>query len=89
MTTYSGDVTLPDGRQFHGVVRYTPIDRDTGAADMMSCEITYLDGEEVPAEVQNEPLKMLPPGYHDCLFLWECVVELLSKQAPDDDDYGY
>lgn len=85
MPRYSGDVTLPDGRQFRAVVIYGPTEPDTNAATMRSCEIYYMDDTEVPVEVQNEPLKVLLPNYHDCIFLWELVHDLVLLTEPDYD----
>jgi hypothetical protein len=47
-----------------------------------------MDDTEVPSEVQNEPLKVLPANYFDCIFLWELVHDLVL-QLPPDYDYDY
>ena len=88
MPEYSGDVTLLDGRQFHGVVRFTERERDTGASDMISAAIYDMEGNELDADAQNEEIEW-PNSYDGKDYLWSIIVDLLADQPPDEEDYGY
>lgn len=86
MARYSGDVTLPDGRQFHVVAVYD-WEPDTNAGNLLSCEITTLEGEEVGTEEWNTEVAW--PNQYDpdaMAYLWEVCVDLVSLQEPEDYD---
>jgi hypothetical protein len=96
MPKYSGDVTLPDGRQFHAVATFTqrewdtsifaPDGADLNASSLINAEIYTLEGEEVDADVQNELIDW-PSSYGGKAYLWEALVDLVIQQPPDEEDY--
>jgi hypothetical protein len=83
MTKYSGDVTLPDGRQFHVVAKFRNGDVD-------DVEIEDTEGNLLDADAQSEEIlwpNRYDPNWHN--YLWEVCVDLVCQQPPDDDDWGY
>jgi hypothetical protein len=89
MPKYSGDVTLPDGRQFHAVVCFSQQEWDTGASDMLYAKIYDMEGNEVDADIQNEELEW-PIDSDSKNYLWSVVVDLLlENNLEDEEDYGY
>lgn len=84
MSRYSGDVTLPDGRQFH-VVAVFDWEPDTNASNLLSSEITTLDGEEIDADLMNERVEW-PGSYDGWSYLWSACVDLVCQQEPEEYD---
>lgn len=84
MSRYSGDVTLPDGRQFH-VVAVFNWELDTNAGNLQKCEITTLDGEEIDVDQMSERVEW-PDSYDGWAYLWSVCVDLVCLQQPEDYD---
>jgi hypothetical protein len=88
---YSGDVTLPDGRQFHVVACFTEWEPDTNACDLIGVNIFGADGNELDADAYNEEVDIInpvgyPPGWGSKTYLWELCVELVTNKSPDEPD---
>lgn len=88
MPRYSGDVTLPDGRQFHVVAVFSERERDTNGSDLLSADLYDLDGNEVDPDIQNEEIGW-PGSYDGKTYLWSACVDLVCQQPPDEVDFGY
>lgn len=86
MPTYSGTVTLPDGRQFKAVSVYSPTEYDTGAANHISIEITDMEDKPLDADAFNEEIDD-PKSPFGKSYLWEMVDELVCQNEPEWDDY--
>lgn len=88
MSRYSGDVTLPDGRQFYVVARFGSPDYETNSGgDLISTHIEDVEGNELDANAYNEEIPW--PTRYDASakdYLWSVCVDLVCQQSPDEPD---